>query len=120
MLTTKLLASKSGRAALARNNYKSGTLIAPVEEDESLGHFYTGVDQAAGPKQSAVAAVLVDGQLHMASVTPIEVSKTGPRAEPTRESVTADPKATVGMFFRYARPRRSPPARLITPTIRLL
>lgn len=91
----KLLASKNGRAALIHNDYESGTPIVPALEDEPLGQFYRRVDQVAGSTRSAVAAVIIDGRLQMASVTPTEVSKMGP----TRESITTDPKTTVGMLF---------------------
>lgn len=95
----RLLASENGRAALARNNYESGTPILPALEDEPLEHFYKRVDQATGLRQSAVAAVLIEGQLHMARVAPTQSSEAETSTEPARESVTADPKTTVGMLF---------------------
>lgn len=95
----RLLASQNGRAALARNNYESGTPVVPAIEDEPLNHFYQRIDQATGSRQSAVAAVLIDSQLHMARVTPTESNEVDTLTGSTRESVTVDPKTTVGMLF---------------------
>ena len=95
----KLFASQDGRDALALNNYKSGTPIVPALEDESLGHFYERVDEATGPGQTAVAAVLIDGRLRMASVTPTEGRIDGTTSELARGVIPTDPQTTVGMLF---------------------
>ena len=95
----KLLASKEGRAALDLNDYTSGTPIVPSLEDEPLGDLYKRVDEAAVTGQPAIAAVLIDGQLQMASVTSANAIEDDTRAESTSESVTADPQTTVGTLF---------------------
>lgn len=102
----KLFASQDGRDALAFNDYKSGTPIVPALEDESLGDFYKRVDEAAGPERLAIAAVLINGQLRMAGVTPAEGRKDLTTSEDAREVIPTNPQTTVGMLFTMLASRK--------------